>query len=207
MKEAQRAMKKAEGMFNSIKKMIEETTDEEVIAELMGDHDRLWSELEDARAAFNTADLAFKTVAKQKMEREQGKEAKKMEAEKEAKDQGVRDKATEMKKMLKEITNAIEGLKSRLVYIDRLEPEEVADIQKRLPELEATKLVMLEEEKKLDAAVVALDSKKKEDEEKQKMKKFAGAKDKANQASGAIEDIKKQKQYHQDIINDSGKTQ
>jgi len=100
------------------------------------------------------------------MEREQGKEAKKMEAEKEAKDQGVRDKATEMKKMLKEITNAIEGLKSRLVYIDRLEPEEVADIQKRLPELEATKLVMLEEEKKLDAAVVALDSKKKEDEEK-----------------------------------------
>jgi len=64
MKEAQRAMKKAEGMFNSIKKMIEETTDEEVIAELMGDHDRLWSELEDARAAFNTADLAFKTVAK-----------------------------------------------------------------------------------------------------------------------------------------------
>jgi len=39
------------------------------------------------------------------------------------------------------------------------------------------------------------------------MKKFAGAKDKANQASGAIEDIKKQKQYHQDIINDSGKTQ
>lgn len=66
---------------------------------------------------------------------------------------------------------------------------------------------MLEQQKLLEADVAALDTKKKEEEEKQKKKKFAGAQDKANQASGAIEDIKKQKQYWQDIIDDGGKSQ
>jgi len=38
-----------------------------VIAELMGDHDRLYEELEAARAEFATADGDFKNVAKEKM--------------------------------------------------------------------------------------------------------------------------------------------